>query len=181
MRVTLFRDLPTEHWYSMERYADELEGWLPRFGCDVKSFVSMRPLPSLRGVPNTLLNYIWRSVIYPGAAKSRQLDVNHIIDHSYAHLIKALDANKTIVTCHDIAPLALKEGKGIARRLWNESFREMLSARRIIADSEFTRDEILSHADYPKDRIRVVPLESAKNSSIRLVTPTHMLFVSNII
>ncbi len=158
MRVTLFRDLPTERWYSMERYADELKRWLPQFGCDVESFVPARPFPSLRGIPNTFLNYTWRSIIYPRAAKGRQRDVNHIIDQSYAHLIKALDANKTIVTCHDIAPLALNEGRGIARRLWNESFCEMLKARHIVADSEFTRDEILSHSNYPKERIHVVPL-----------------------
>lgn len=158
MRVTLFRDLPSERWHSMERYADELARCLPDLGCEVESFAPTRLVPNLRGAPDTLLNYAWRSVVYPSAARAYQGDVNHIVDHSYAHLVKSLDANKTVVTCHDIAPRALDQGGGIARRFWDESFRAMLSAARIIADSTFTRDEILRHADYPKARIHVVPL-----------------------
>lgn len=141
----------------MERYADELARCLPQLGCEVESFVPARPMPRL-GTPNTLLNYAWRSIVYPRAAHSRQRDVNHIVDHSYAHLVRALDPGKTVVTCHDIAPLALNQGRGFARRLWDESFRAMTSAAFIIADSTFTRDEILRHANYPKERIHVVPL-----------------------
>lgn len=158
MIVTLLRDLPTEHWFSMERYADELARCLPPLGCEVESFAPARPLPSLSGAPNTLLNYAWRSLVYPRAVRARQRDVNHIVDHSYAHLIRTLDPGKTVVTCHDIAPLALNQGHGITRRLWDESFRAMLSAALIIADSSFTRDEVLCHSDYPKERIQVVPL-----------------------
>jgi hypothetical protein len=43
VKVTLFRDLLTERWWSMERYADELFGALTQMGCDVRSFVAARP------------------------------------------------------------------------------------------------------------------------------------------
>ena len=158
MNVTLFRDLPTERWWSMERYADELARALVQTGCAARAYVAARPLPQLRGALYTLANYVWRSTIYPLAARSHQGDVNHIVDHSYAHLIHALDARRTVVTCHDLAPLALNEGHGIGRRLWDHSFRAMQRAARIIADSEFTRAEILRHSDYPAARITVVPL-----------------------
>jgi glycosyltransferase involved in cell wall biosynthesis len=142
----------------MERYADELERALVQIGCPARSYVAARPLPQLRGGLNTAANYAWRSTVYPLAARLQQGDVNHIVDHSYAHLIHALDARRTIVTCHDLAPLALNEGRGIGRRLWERSFRAMRRAARIIADSEFTRAEILRHSDYPAARLTVVPL-----------------------
>ncbi|MEW5718247.1 MAG: glycosyltransferase family 1 protein [Chloroflexota bacterium] len=156
--MTLFRDLPTERWWSMERYADELTRALRAIGCDTRAYVAARPLPQLPGALNTFANYAWRSTIYPLAARAHQGDVNHILDHSYAHLIHALDPARTVVTCHDLAPLALNEGRGFARRLWDHSFRAMLRAVRIITDSEFTRDEILRHSNYPAEQITVAPL-----------------------
>lgn len=158
MKVTLFRDLPTEHWHSMERYADELARELTSLGCDVEAFVPERLFPRLDGPANAFLNYVWRSLVYPRAARAHQNEICHIADHSYAHLVRGLDASRTVVTCHDLAPLALNEGHGLGRRLWNNSFRAMLSAARLIADSEFTRDEILRLSDYPANQISVVPL-----------------------
>lgn len=158
MHVTLFRDLPTEHWWSMERYADELTRALQHIGCNARAYVAARPLARLRGAPNTLANYVWRSTVYPLAARFQQGEVNHIVDHSYAHLLDMLDASRTVVTCHDLAPRALNEGRGLGRWLWERSFRALLRAARIIADSEFTRAEILRYANYPAERIAVVPL-----------------------
>ena len=158
MNVTLFRDLPTERWWSMERYADELERALVQIGCTARAYVAARPLLQLRGTLNVLANYAWRSTIYPLAARSHQGAVNHIVDHSYAHLIHALDVRRTVVTCHDLAPLALNEGHGLGRRLWEHSFHAMQRAAHIVADSEFTRAEILRLADYPAQCITVVPL-----------------------
>lgn len=158
MNVTLFRDLPTEQWWSMERYADELTRALQHLGCAARGYVAVRPFARLRGAPNTLANYAWRSLVYPLAARWQQGDVNHIVDHSYAHLLHALDASRTVVTCHDLAPRARNEGRGLGRWLWERSFRAMLRAAYIIADSEFTRAEILRYAHYPAERIVVVPL-----------------------
>ena len=159
MNITLFRDLPTEGWPSMERYADALGAGLQALGCAATSFVARRPWPHLRGRAGTLANYAWRSLVYPLVAPRHQGDVNHIIDHSYAHLVGALDARRTLVTCHDIAPLALSQaGRGVAQRLWARSFREMLQAAHIITDSSFTRDELLEHSDYPPERVTTVLL-----------------------
>lgn len=158
MNVTLFRDLPTEQWWSMERYADELTRALQQLGCAARAYVAARPCPNWRGAPNTLANYAWRTLIYPRAARAQQGDVNHIVDHSYAHLLDCLDASRTVVTCHDLAPRALAAGRGLGRWLWARSFRAMTRAARLIADSDFTRDEILRWSDYPAERIAVVPL-----------------------
>jgi glycosyltransferase involved in cell wall biosynthesis len=159
MKVTLFRDLPTEGWPSMERYADELTAALRELGCAAQPFVAARPLPQVRGRIGALANYAWRTSVYPFIARTRQGDVNHILDHSYAHLIYALDARRTIVTCHDIAPLALDQrGQGLSRRLWDYSFQAMIQAAHILTDSAHTRSEILRRTNYPAQRITVAPL-----------------------
>jgi len=159
MKITLFRDLPTEGWPSMERYADELTAALTQLGGDVRPFVTARPLPNLRGPLGAWFNYLWRSTVYPLDARRQQGDVYHILDHSYAHLIHALDPRCTVVTCHDLAPLALDQrGRGLSRRLWDHSFQSMLRAAHIVADSTHTRDEIVRHSPYPAGQITVVPL-----------------------
>lgn len=158
MKVTVFRDLPTERWWSMERYADELTRALRTFDCDVESYVLPRPLARWRGSTNALANLAWRSLAYPLTAHFHQGEVNHIIDHSYAHLLTTLDVRRTVVTCHDIAPLVLNEGRGLSRRMWEYSFRMMLRAAHIISDSEFTRAEISRVSNYPRERITVAPL-----------------------
>jgi glycosyltransferase involved in cell wall biosynthesis len=157
MQVTLFRDLPTERWLSMERYADELEAALRALGCQVRSFVLPRPWPQLRGRLGAWANYAWRLTAYPMAARSRQGDVNHILDHSYAHLIRALDARRTVVTCHDVAPLVFaKRSSGFSRRLWRSAFEAMFRAARVVTISNFSRAEILRHHPYPDQRLPVI-------------------------
>lgn len=159
MKVTLLRDLSTEGWPSMDRYADMLAVALRRQGCDARTYVCERPAPGVGGAIGALANYAWRSLVYPLAARAYQGEINHIVDHSYAHLLYALDADRTVVTCHDIAPLDLDQrGRGLSRRLWDRSFRAMLHAAHIIADSAYTRDAILRHTNYPADRITIVPL-----------------------
>jgi len=157
MKVTLFRDLPTERWWSMERYANELAAALRALGVEVTEYVPRRPFPQLQGAAHTLLNYAWRLGVYPLLARAHQGDINHIIDHSYAHLLYTLDARRTIVTCHDIAPLALNErGHGVSRIVFDAALKATQRASRLIAISHSTRAELLKFTSYPKEQIDVI-------------------------
>ncbi len=159
MKVILFRDLATEEWASMARYADELGAELRHLGCDVHDYVAARPWPGLEGIGGTLANYAWRSIVYPRSAQKHKGELSHIIDHTYAHLVDWLDPGPTVVTCHDLAPIEFKpRGRFLSYRLWRRSFRGMLRATHIITDSSHTRDAILRNSDYPEARITVVPL-----------------------
>jgi glycosyltransferase involved in cell wall biosynthesis len=156
MRVTLFRDLPTEGWPSMDRYAGELEAALNRLGCEARGFVAARPWPGLRGRTGALVNHAWRSLAYPAIARSQQGEVNHIIDHSYAHLIRALDPRRTVVTCHDVAPLGFDSpGLGFSHALWRRSFEALPQAAHVITSCEFTQAELLKYSRVPAERITV--------------------------
>lgn len=65
----------------------------------------------------------------------------------------------SVLTLHDVIPLALPEGTRAPRR-W--AYRGALSrtagARAVITSSRFSRDEILRHTRIPAERLHVVPL-----------------------
>ncbi|MGQ9584813.1 MAG: glycosyltransferase family 4 protein [Anaerolineae bacterium] len=163
IRIHLFRDLPQERWPSMEAYAD---GLLAGFAANQDAEMEVTPIsgpsliPSLRGPLGRGLTLAARAALYPIRARRQQGEVNHVVDHSYGHLVHFLEARRTVVTVHDLAPLALQDVGGrwrVASRLWTWALAGVLKAARVIADSEFTRRELLRLTDYEPRRAVVVP------------------------
>lgn len=170
MIVHIFRDLPEDQHESMENYADCLvEALSKEFSdqCKVRQFYPRKiGLPSsvyrFTGIAK-LSNYYSRFVDYPHRAKRRQGDVNHIVDHGYAHLLYSLDARRTVVTCHDLIFLkTLKGDLDLPRGTWIGTLfgRYVLAALpragRVIADSENTRRDILRYTRCEPGKIRVI-------------------------
>lgn len=89
-------------------------------------------------------------------------DVYHVVDHSYANLVHALPANRTVVTCHDMdAFRCLFEPqveprswvfRRLSRRIWNG----LQKAARIVCSSRATRDALSAYCR--RGGIDVVPL-----------------------
>jgi len=163
IRVHLFRDLPQEGWPSMEAYADGLLAGFRENGDREIQVVPVRGpalAPAWKGWAGKACTLAARTVAYPLQARFSQGEVNHIVDHSYGHLVRALDPRRTVVTVHDLAPLGAEEPAGrwgLSARLWRWALRGALRAARLIADSCFTRGELLRWTDYPPQRIVVVP------------------------
>ncbi|MBC7224691.1 MAG: glycosyltransferase family 4 protein, partial [Anaerolineae bacterium] len=119
-----------------------------------------RLLPKGRGWWGRASLLAARTAVYPLRAWATQGQVNHVVDHSYGHLVHFLDPARTVVTVHDLAPLGAPEpgGRwGVSARLWRWSLRGACKAARLIADSAFTREELLRWTDYPPGRIVVIP------------------------
>jgi glycosyltransferase involved in cell wall biosynthesis len=102
-----------EGWHSMDLVADMLLDHLPSVAPDEVIATRLRPpmikrwtrLPILGGggraqLGDRLTGRLWD---YPRWLRPQRenFDVFHIVDHSYAHLIRALPADRTIVTCND--------------------------------------------------------------------------------
>lgn len=172
MRVCLFPDLSIERWKSMNLYADRVATWLPRVanGGQIRS-ASVTPsrwidryfrLPYLNRVLND--RFYSRYVIYPWAARRCQADINHVLDHSYGHLLQVLDPQRTVVTVHDLYPLHVINRGGrtprqrARRRLLRWVMAQALRACWLIVPSRFIQQELLRLTHYPADRISVVPL-----------------------
>lgn len=158
MKVTLFRDLKEEDWHSMNRYASALLSAMQNdqfsiFNFHIEDFV----VPRQDVTPSKVVNlYCTRYLYYPFKARLHQGDVNHIVDHSYAHLVYALDPKKTVVTCHDLNPLKYEES-WLNLKLFKYSVGGLKKAARIIAVSKATKKDLMKFLKIDVDRIRVIP------------------------
>ncbi|MBI3949807.1 MAG: glycosyltransferase family 4 protein [Acidobacteria bacterium] len=154
----------------MDLYAERLTTWLPVVanGCEIQR-ANVTPsqwinryvrVPYLSRALND--RFYSRYIIYPRVAKTFQGDVNHVLDHSYGHLLRALNPQRTIVTVHDLYPLhvscqsALTPREQARKWLLRWVMGHALRARWLIAPSESTKRELLSLTDYPASRISVV-------------------------
>jgi glycosyltransferase involved in cell wall biosynthesis len=103
-----------------------------------------------------------RYLLYPWQARSHKADINHVVDHGYAHLLQVLDPDKTVVTAHDLIPLLAWNGRipGMTYphrpRLGEYSLRFLRKARYVFAVSESTKKDLIEHCGCSPDRIRVI-------------------------
>ena len=186
VRVGVVSDLLEEGWPSMDLVADMLYERLRREHADTLCPTLLRPpmrrratrVPGI-GARRQALNadrLANRFVDYPRWLRRRQsqLDVFHLVDHSYAQLVHALPAERTVVTCHDIDTFrpVLGADKGGDRRsvLFRTMVRRTLTglqrAAVVTCDSVATRDALVEHGLLPPSRLVVVPLGAHPSCSV---------------
>lgn len=174
LRVAVVCDLVEEGWPSMDLVADRLLEQLARQpdGIDAIRFrPAMRRrftrIPGLArhpraGIADRLAN---RYFDYPRWLTPRRsrADVYHVIDHSYAHLVHALPAAKTVVTCHDLDAFRCllhpeaERRPAAFRSLLRRTLTGLQQAARVVCVSEAVRGEIAAAGIVPAARLRVVP------------------------
>ncbi len=172
-RVGIVCDLAGEAWPSMDLVAHQLARHLPSAG-------AITPV-TLRG-PTT-----WRFVRVPGFASAPRvrtldrlinryrdyprwlarhhdgIDVFHVIDHSYAHLVDVLPPGGTVVTCHDLdAFRPVLSPADEPRPRWFRALVErtlggLRRAGRVACVSEAVRGELIAAGVVDAARARVVP------------------------
>jgi len=108
-----------------------------------------------------IVNRVWD---YPRwlAMRCDDFDVFHVVDHSYANLVHALPANRTIVTCHDLDAFAgalpgTHGGTLVSRALAHRLLEGLQAAARIVCVSEAGRDELIAHDIVDASRVTVIP------------------------
>ncbi len=173
-RVAIVSDLREERWHSMDLVAEML--LLNLKAPDLRSVepTELRPsmvrrftwLPlvgstSLAERADRITNRVWD---YPRWLETRreEFDVFHVVDHSYAHLVHALPAGRTIVTCHDLDAFqgALPGSHGgtfVSRALAHRLIEGLQAAARIVCVSQAGRDELASYDIVPPSRVTVIP------------------------
>jgi glycosyltransferase involved in cell wall biosynthesis len=171
--VGIVCDLFDERWVSMDLVADELVEALRGRAAGVDPVVFRpampRRLPSLPGVlrplgaGGTAERLFNRYREYPRwlLANHRDLPVYHVIDHSYAHLVAALPAGRSIVTCHDLdAFRCVLEPAAERRPAWFRALAQrtldgLRQAARVVCVSDAVRRELLSHGIADDARVSV--------------------------
>lgn len=186
MRVCLLHNYRERAQMSMKLYADRLGDALSDIGIDVERVQPADIMPQwLQRAPGMarLDAYGGRFVKYPLLARRLRGSVFHIVDHSHAHLVDMLPADRTVVTCHDLILLVLGAGKikadfrpRLAPTLLRFAVKRLRTAGRVIADSEQTKRDIVELVGVSSERIEVVypglnydyrPVEGAREHARR--------------
>jgi glycosyltransferase involved in cell wall biosynthesis len=174
IRVGVVCDLAEERWPSMDLVAEMLVERLGRQGRDVEAVrlqapfrrrATAVPLAGRTRAAFTADRFTNRLRDYPRWLRANRdgCALFHIVDHSYAHLVHELPAERTVVTCHDLDSFRSLLEPQAERR--SRAFRAMTSrildgfrrAARVTCDSVATRDAVLAHELVPADRLDVVP------------------------
>jgi glycosyltransferase involved in cell wall biosynthesis len=113
--------------------------------------------------PDRISRLFGRFFHYPRELRRirRNFDLFHIVDHSYAHLVHDLPAERTVVTCHDIDAfrcLIRPEAKRsrFFRAITGRILAGIQRAAHVTCDTEATRQEILTYSLLPPERLTVV-------------------------
>ncbi len=179
VRVTIFGDFAEDGRLSMDLYATSLAAALrnlPSARYEIKEY---HPRMIRIGGSGPMRMRLSRYVGYPLSSRLNAGALNHVIDPGYGHLLYTLDRRRTVVTVHDVIPIARFLGgiRGLSpqrRPLLNQlSFGALWRAAHIIADSENTKRNLVSLLGCASANVTVVhpgldPLFRAYPSEERL-------------
>lgn len=161
VRVAVIADLLTERWPSMDLVADMLAVHAERTASGVETAL-VRPAFG-RARQSTAERIVHRFWSYPRwVRRMAPADVYHVVDHSYAHLVAELPADRTVVTCHDTDAFRALVTSGrsesnLPRTLVRRVFTGLRRAAAVVCVSEVTRQELVALDLVPADRTLVVP------------------------
>lgn len=175
IRIGVVCDLEEEGWHSMDLVGDMLLETLPSVAHGAIVATRLRPpmirrwtrLPvvgagSRAHLGDRLTGRLWD---YPRwlAPRRGDFDVFHIVDHSYAHLIRALPADRTIVTCNDTDAFEAARTGAVSRfdpaRLLAAHVLDGISrASHVACISEATRQDLIATGRVDPSRTSVVHL-----------------------
>ncbi len=174
LRVAVVADFVEEGWPSMDLVAEMLVDRLEHEHAEEVTVALVRPplrrrlgvLPGTRRLrpaltADRIVNRLWdfpRSL----AGLAARHHVFHVVDHSYAHLVHRLPAERTLVTCHDLDAFRCLLGGERERR--SAPFRAMTRyileglkrAAHIACDTVATRDALVAQAGIAVARTSVV-------------------------
>ena len=171
MRLIIFRNYREDLQLSMKAYADciakELRKSKPNW--EIIEYYPKSLLIRLSRKDNVIskiIDLINRYIYYPLQLKGAiEGDVYHIIDHANSLLMKYLNNNKVVVTCHDLIPLLMDTGyfKGIkkpflALRIFKISMNYLSKAVKIFADSKSTKNDLVTKLNIDGNKIIYIPL-----------------------
>ena len=166
MKVSVCADFEKDNRYSMDEYASRLFEEIKLGYLDDIQFYRPEFPAYLKGQMFKTWKLRWaRYISYPLQARQLEFDINHIIDHAYAHLVSRLKPAKTIVTVHDLIPYLTWKNKiaGLEQsrhKPWLNiySLSKLKYADAIITDCMNTRSDLISELNLEQMRIHVIPL-----------------------
>ena len=161
--ILLLRNFIEDKRTSMEVYADNLLNGVSKVNTNF-NIRQYRPATrfSKMGDAGKWQMRFARYMEYPAQVKRFKAHLYHITEHGYAHLIKDLPAQQTLITVHDLIPVLRHSGaiNGVKPaknpRLAQYSLSFLNQAAHLIAISENTKRDLIRHCNCSEEKISVV-------------------------
>lgn len=171
MRLIIFRNYREDLQLSMKAYANCIVKELRRRRSDWE-IIEYYPksllvrLSRSDNVISKIVDLVNRYIYYPLQLKGAMTgDVYHIIDHANSLLMKYLNNDRVVVTCHDLIPLLMDKGYWgrlrkpiLALKIFELSMRYLKGASKIFADSMSTKNDLITKLNVNESKIIYVPL-----------------------
>jgi glycosyltransferase involved in cell wall biosynthesis len=167
MRVALLHNYRDEQQPSMRLYADRLGDALVRRQISITRVRPPGVVPEawrMRSPAWAKIDaYAGRFAVYPRLVRDLDVDVIHVVDHGQGYLVASLDAQRTVVTCHDVILLALASGRigsapvpPIALQLLRISLELCKRAVAVVADSHQTKQDLATLVGLDPAKVTVI-------------------------
>lgn len=171
LRVALLADFLEEGWPSMDLVAEMLLDRLGREHARDIEVTLVRPalrrrLSRFSGSRlafgfDRMAARLWD---YPrlAATLTDRFDVFHVVDHSYAQLVRELPGDRTLVTCHDLDTFRSvlepeREWRGpVFRAMTRRILDGLAKAGHVVCDTEATRALLIAKAGFSEQKTSVV-------------------------
>jgi glycosyltransferase involved in cell wall biosynthesis len=170
MKVSIFLNFIEDHRISMNTVGQLTADYLKKYSnnCTINTF-----LPKTGILEKFIPSNIWKMRIaryftYPRVVKNLEtVDISHIIDHQYAHLVHKLNSKVKVITVHDLIPVIYSKLLKKDPYLFKYSLNHLKYFHKVIATSQNTKKDILKYTDCPEEKIEVLysPVEEFFNSA----------------
>lgn len=148
MEIDYINGLKTDKIFAMSKYQSEIHNRLK----DVKlNRIEYPDVSKVIGV-NRIVEYF----AYPFIVKKKVIknNIKHVTRQDIAFLLELLNLEKTVVTCHDIIPIAYYKTQN---PVWKLNAKGLRKAGKIITVSEFSKKDISRFIKYPEKNIEIIP------------------------
>ena len=161
MKINLFGDFKEENRVSINNCADDHLHYLKKYSSNDINLI----IPQFNNFfgQNNLGFRSNRYFFYPRLVKKIQfVDIAHIVDHQYAHLVKYINSKIKIITVHDLIPEIFSKFLKKNPYLLRYSLKHLKYFDKIITVSKNTKADIIKHTDCPENKIKIL-YQTAKN------------------
>jgi glycosyltransferase involved in cell wall biosynthesis len=140
----------------------------------IRSVIQPRDIQAPAGLLGSALRYWQRQFYYPTKIRREfRGEIGHVLDHSWADMLPHLPTRiLKVVTVHDLIPLRflgeLTDAQFVRFQGWVSHIQ---SADAVIADSGYTKGEVVALLNVPEERIRVVPCGVVVPDSATMLPP----------
>lgn len=136
------------------------------FKClDKRVTFDVQSLYPLKGKKYSVIRHLANHFYHPIKFKKefKKKNVKHIMFGEEAFMLNFLPGDKTVVSCLDVIPLAMpKETSGKFKLFLKWAYKGMKKADYILANSQYTKNDIAKYLDIDKEKIFVAypPIQS---------------------